>query len=44
MLQLDLMQQDIMMIVILMDGNEKAELFNIYLFSLSREKIFRLKK
>ena len=44
MLQLDFMQQDIMMIVILMDGNEKAELFNIYLFSLSREKIFRLKK
>ena len=44
MLQLDLMQQDIMMIVILMDGNEKAELSNIYLFSLSREKIFRLKK
>lgn len=42
--QLDLMQQDRMMIVILMDGAEKGELFNIYLLSLSREKILRLKK
>lgn len=42
--QLDLMQPDRMMIVILMDGTEKGELFNIYLLSLSREKILRLKK
>ena len=40
MLQLDLMQQDIMMIVILMDGNEKAELSNIYLFYPHRAVVY----